>query len=235
MSWRASALDHAMKELPRNREACGLVVIRRGREHYFACRNVSPYPRMFELHPEDWAEAEDSGDIVRVVHSHCYSSAAPSGVDLVACEQTKLPWSIVSVPNGDWHDFEPKGYRAPLVGREWAHGLLDCYSLIRDYYRERLAVELPDYEREDQWWLKGGNLYVENFESAGFRQIPVKEARLHDVLLIQLSSPVINHGAIYLGEDRMLHHVHRRLSCHDVWSGFYWKNTIKALRYETQV
>lgn len=234
-AWRVDALAHAMRDLDKRREACGLVVIRKGREIYWPCKNVSPYERMFEIAPDDFAAAEDEGDIIRVVHSHCYIKPTPSEVDLVACEQTKLPWSIVSVPNGEWFDFVPSGYKAPLVGRQWAHGMLDCYSLIRDAYREELGVELMDFEREDQWWHKGGNLYADNFARAGFHQVPIKEAKPYDMIVMQLGSPVMNHGALYRGNDRMLHHVYRRLSCHDVWSGFYYKNTIKVMRHETQL
>jgi cell wall-associated NlpC family hydrolase len=227
---RAIALEHALKAMPM--EACGVVIIERGHEVFVPCRNLSPIQNYFEIHPDDYAAAEDRGAVVRIVHSHCFASATPSEVDRVVCEQTKLPWSIVSVPNGTWFDFCPEGYQAPLVGRQWAHGVLDCYSLIRDYYSLTLGIEIPDFEREFEWWNKGQNLYVENFESAGFRQIPQKEIQKHDVIIMQIQSPVANHGAIYLGDDLMLHHLHRRLSCRDVFLGYYKRHTVKVLRHE---
>lgn len=226
---RAAALEWSLAQMPR--EACGVVIIERGREIFVACKNLSEYNDAFLLDPIDYAAAEDRGEIVRIIHSHCYIGPKPSHVDLVSCEATRLPWSIVSVPNGVWHDFEPSGFRAPLVGRQWAHGTLDCYSLIRDYYMEVLKIEIPDFDREPTWWRKGGNLYLENFESAGFRSLPISEIQPHDVVLMQILSNVPNHGAIYLGDERILHHMNRRLSCREIWGGYYKKHTSKVLRY----
>lgn len=226
---RALAFEYAKTQLPR--EACGLVVIERGREIFIPCRNIAELESDFAIHPEDYLKAEARGQIVRVFHSHCYQSPRPSEGDLVSCETTKLPWSIVSVPNGDWFDFDPKGYRAPLVGRQWTHGILDCYSIIRDYYAEVLSIDIPDFERPVTWWKRGLNLYEENFSKAGFYQVKPEELRKHDVLLMIVGSPVINHGAVYLGDDMMLHHLINRLSTRDLFAGYWRKHCVKILRH----
>jgi proteasome lid subunit RPN8/RPN11 len=230
---RDLAFAHAKKEMEKGRESCGLVIIENGYEVYVPCRNLSAFRDVFMLDPHDYAAAEDRGEVVRIIHSHPFASPAPSEIDKVSCELSKLPWSIVSVPNGTWFDFEPSGYEAPLVGRQWAHGLMDCYSLIRDYYKKTLNIEIPNFEREFQWWEKGQNLYAENFEKAGFREVPLKEIQKHDVILIQFMSSVINHGAIYLGDDQMLHHLHNRLSGRDVFGGYWLKHTVKVVRHES--
>ena len=74
-------------------------------------------------------------------------SPEPSQADRVACEATALPWFIVSFPSGHWTELRPQGYAAPLVGREWSHGVLDCYSLIRDWYAQERGIDLPDFPR----------------------------------------------------------------------------------------
>jgi len=48
-----------------------------------------------------------------------------------------------------------------LVGREWSHGVLDCYALVRDWFRAERGVELPNFVRFDDWWKRGENLYLE--------------------------------------------------------------------------
>ena len=103
-----------------------------------------------------------------------------------------------------------------------------------DWYKRELGIQLGDYFRRDQWWDKGENLYLENFEKEGFTEIPIMEVKRGDLLLMQLASPVPNHAAIYLGDQVVLHHVQGRLSSKDVYGGYYLKNTACALRHESR-
>jgi cell wall-associated NlpC family hydrolase len=52
--------------------------------------------------------------------------------------------------------------------------------------------------------------------------------------LMQLSSSLPNHAAIYLGDQMILHHSQGRLSSRDVYGGYYWKNTALVLRHESR-
>lgn len=225
---RTAAIAHAHAEYPR--EACGLLVVVRGRERYWPCRNIAAGTEHFALHPEDYAAAEDAGDVVAVFHSHPNAGPQPSQADRVACEATGLPWWIVGVPVIRWAHLQPEGYRLPLVGREFVHGVVDCYSLIRDYYLDELGIELPDFERRDEWWNKGENIYAQNFEKAGFTRVKSDPQR-HDVILMQVQANVPNHGAVYLGDGIILHHLHGRLSCREVYGGYFLKHTWALLRH----
>ena len=226
---KACALEHALSECPR--ESCGLLIISKGRQRYVPCRNLGVGTDQFVLHPEDYSKAEDQGQIVGVVHSHPNLPVTPSQADRVSCEATGLPWFIVSVPSGEWSELKPFGYVAPLVGRQWSHGVLDCYSLVRDYFKQVRGIDLPDFARHDEWWKRGENLYLENFEDAGFRVVDVSSAREGDCFLMQIGSSVPNHAAVYLGEGLILHHVQGRLSSRDVYGGYWQKITTHCLRY----
>lgn len=208
-----------------------MLIVRNGRKRYVACRNLAVGTDQFVISPEDYAMAEEQGQVVAVVHSHPNLPATPSQADRVSCEASGLPWFIVSVPSGEWSELTPSGYTAPLVGRQWSHGVLDCYSLVRDWFRQVRGIDLPDFHRHDEWWKRGDNLYLENFEAAGFRAIDVLAAKEGDCFLIQVSSPVPNHAAVYLGEGFILHHVQGRLSSRDVYGGYWQKITTHALRY----
>ena len=227
-SVREAAFAHARQVYPR--ESCGLIVVRKGKASYVGCNNLAIGTDQFAIDPKDYARADRRGVILGVVHSHPNGSPQPSQADLVGCEASQLPWHIVGCPSGEWASFEPTGYRAPLVGRQWSHGVLDCYSIIRDWYKEARSIELLDFTRRDEWWHQGENLYLENYETAGF--VPVDDEPLEgDVLLMQVGSPVPNHAAIYLGDGLILHHLQNRLSSRDVYGGYWHKNTTHILRY----
>lgn len=226
---RRLALDHAMREAPR--EACGLLIVERGREIYVPCRNLAVGSNHFILDPLGYAAAEERGEIVAVIHSHPGAPPEPSQADRVACEASGVPWHIVGLPSGAWASIEPCGYVAPLVGRTWAHGVLDCYGIVRDYYGQVLGISLPNFAREDEWWLKGQNLYLDNFAKAGFEEVNPVTLREHDVVLMQIRSQVPNHAAVYVGGNLILHHNTNRLSSRDNYADYYRRHTVKVLRY----
>lgn len=222
---------HAAAEYPR--EACGLVVVVRGRERYVPCRNAASGTEHFVLPAEDFAAAEDLGEVVAVVHSHPDTPAMASEADLVSCEASGLPWHILSWPADDLRTIEPSGYQAPLVGRQFAHGVLDCYTLVRDWYRIERAIALPDFPRRDDWWHQGEDLYMRHYAKAGFAAVCQDQPEQPgDVILMQLRSPVPNHAAVYLGGGHMLHHLHGRLSSRDVYGGYWQEITRCVLRYQ---
>ena len=234
---------HALAEFPR--ECCGLIVTAGRREVYRPCRNLAQGLEQFRMSAEDWADAEDAGRVLAVVHSHPDHTAEPSDADRAACEATGLPWVIVSVREGaiaDVHQFAPSGWTAPLLGRQFFHGVLDCYTLIRDWYSREAGIQLPDFDREDDWWNNGEDLYMQGFAEAGFERIP-DGAPLQpgDVVLMSVRSPVANHAGIYLGgrplaeapglhpvPQAMLHHLYGRLSERVVYGG-HWQEITRAV------
>lgn len=98
-----------------------------------------------------------------------------------------------------------------LINRPFLHGMFDCYTLIRDYYRRNFNILLPtNIQRNWEWWTDGSNLYVDNARSYGFEE--VTDIKKHDVLVMNIGSQVPNHGAIYIGDNKILHHIGGRFS-----------------------
>ena len=229
-SVKLSVIEHAYRDSPR--ESCGLVIIQKGKQRYIPCKNIGVGTDNFVLDPEDYSKADEQGEIVAVIHSHPNMSAKPSQADLVACEASGLPWWIIGIPSEHWEYLEPSGYIAPLVGRTWSHGVLDCYAIIRDWYKQELSIELPDFDRSDEWWKNGQNLYLDNILKVGFKPISIDDLKAGDVILMAIGSSVPNHGALYLGDGVILHHIQNRLSTREVFGGFYLKNATGYYRYE---
>lgn len=225
-----SIAEHAAREAPR--ECCGLIIVRKGKEVYWPCRNLATKAARFHMHHEDSSAAEDAGDVLAIVHSHVHEDPAPSQSDLVACEESGLPWVIMSFPTLTHHIFAPTGYVAPLVGRVFSYGVLDCYSLCRDYYLRECGIVLPPVEHREDWWLEGQDLYREHFTAQGFVQIEERELRKHDAILMQVSKTTTNHAAIYLGDGLILHHPMNRLSGREVYGGFWQKISTLFLRHK---
>jgi proteasome lid subunit RPN8/RPN11 len=230
---KEKALAHA-KESPEV-EVVGVVHIIKGRERYFPCKNIADDPKhFFELCPEDYAKAEELGEITAIIHSHPITNHHPSQADKVACENSGVPWYVVNPQTEKWGHCEPSGFQLGYVGRIFSHGLVDCYSLVKDFYEREFNIELANYYRSDKWWKKGGNLYLENFKNEGFYEIEMEEMRYGDCFLMKLESSVPNHAAVYMGENVVLHHVQGRLSSRDVYGGYYQKVTEYCLRHENR-
>jgi proteasome lid subunit RPN8/RPN11 len=229
--------SHAAEEFPK--EACALVLWWPAGEGYFEyrrCANLAAAAGdAFVLDPAAWAAAEDAGaQVVAIVHSHPNASAHASMADRVMCERSGLPWIIIGWPSNVVTRIDPVGWHAPLIGRDFHHGVLDCYTLVRDYYLQELGIELPDFARRDGWWetpaQPGCNLYRDNFATAGFTLVEGKP-QAHDVLLMRVAARVDNHAAIFIGDGTILHHLYGRLSCRDVWGDGWARHTTAVLRH----
>jgi len=229
--WKEAALSHAKIEDPK--ESVGLLLNIKGKERYYPCNNLSMSSyQCFVLDPEDYVRADNTGEITAIIHSHPTTPPTPSQADLVGCENSNLPWHIVNPKTEQWGYCEPNGYKAPLLGREWVWGVTDCWSLVRDWYKEEKQIELKDYQRSmtPEEFLKNP-LFEEYATQTGFRELEPNEALQEgDVLLMSILHPTLNHVAIFLG-DMVLHHLADRLSCREPYSPWLLKCTGKRFRY----
>ncbi len=232
-----AAQDHAIGCYPN--ESCGLIVGTTDGERYVACNNSHDKPsEHFMLSGEDFAEAEELGEVVAVVHSHPNASGNPSDADRVQCELSDLPWHILSIGMVDGQaEFgaqgycEPCGYEAPLEGRQFAHGILDCFTLFKDFLWREYGIRVNQYDREDDWWNNGGDLYsMDRLNAEGFFQI-TDDPKRGDIILMNVRSKVANHAAVYLGDGVILHHLHGRLSRKEAYGGYWAERTMHIVRH----
>ena len=231
MNWKEEALQHAKKENPK--EAVGLLLNIKGKERYFACRNLSlTNHQCFILDPEDYVKASNLGDIIAIFHSHPITPPTPSQADKVSCEQSGLKWYIENPDTEQWAYCEPTGYKAPILGRQWVWGVTDCWSLVRDWYKENKNIELRDWERPTtpEEFLEDP-MFERCAWRTGFRQLrPDEYLQNGDLLFMSIMGKGLNHVAIFIDGD-VLHHLTDRLSCIEPYSEWLLKCTGGRYRY----
>lgn len=170
--------------------------------------NIAEEPNeQFRLKKEDTLRIYENG-LLAIVHSHPDQFHCPSAQDMKGQSESGVPWGICKTVEGQSTEilwFGDQIEKKQLIGRPFVHGVTDCYNLIRDYYKETYQIELKDYPRDWEWWLKQ-NLYEEFFGDCGF-EIVQDQPQCGDVFLAKIKSNVFNHGGIYLGKELILHHL----------------------------
>lgn len=222
MNWTPSpaiiekVIAHAERTAPR--ECCGLI---RG-EDYIEVENAAPDADAFMMRNADFVRVMRDGPVDALAHSHVFLPPVPSPPDLTGIEKTKLPWLIVSIPNNTHTVNYPSGYKAPLVGRPWTWGVHDCFALVRDGMKHYAGIEIPDIDREWEFWRKDHDFIRASMEVMGFVELPPGTPEQHlDVFGMRVHGRVINHLGLFLMPDRLLHQMSNRLSVEETYGGTY--------------
>ena len=111
MTWQKSFKKYAKKLEPE--EACGLVALIKGKEKFWPCKNLADSKqKFFMVDPDDWAECEDTGEILGVIHSHPEGKAIASDADKKACEYIGFPYYIYSIKTDSWVSVFPSDWKS---------------------------------------------------------------------------------------------------------------------------
>ena len=211
----SAAQEHGKQMFPQ--ESVGIVV----GEVYIPLQNISDEPENhFTFDKATWIKY---GKVSAVIHSHPNGNLYPSACDMENQIITAVPWGLFVCDNERASDilwFGDGTPRPPLFGPEryFHHGINDCYSLIRDYYKQEMGIQLLEFPRDWEWWNEDTreeqkDLYVKGFGKTGFRAIPQSEIKPGDVFLASIGraskNGTVNHGGIYLGGsgEIILHHL----------------------------
>lgn len=224
---------HALRESPN--ECCGLILRRGDTTTAKPCANQAAEPsKDFVISAEEHHAALVSGELIGYYHSHIGETAQPSPADLSVCEETELPGLIYSIAQDSFCEFEPSGYVAPLIGRNFSFGVFDCFSLVRDYYRQRLGIELSPLNRE----LKDLRLGIEGLpeycEQNGLFTVDTYQP--HDILLMQLfRAKLPNHCGVFLGTNTFMHQLINQPSKQESLDGYWKDSVVRVLRHQSRL
>jgi len=233
MTWKESFIKYAKEQAPA--EACGLLAIIKGKETFWSCKNLAEGKfEFFILDPDDWADCEDTGEIIGVIHSHPVGPATPSDTDRAACEHLGYPYYIYSIEHDHWELFEPSGWKAPsLIGRKFIWGKYDCWSIISDWFLETKNIKLKEWKRPKR--IKDfieNPLFEKGLPITGFKkQQNNKNIKVGDVLLFQSVTGNLDHVAVFIGDNMILNHNIKSLSCREPFDLRYQQALRGVYRY----
>jgi len=222
-------------------EACGFVVD----DQYIAAPNTAADPlHDFKISAIDRMNLVGDRKISAILHSHPYKinevpkypAVWPSTADMTSYLAMGIPWGIVATEGETTSDVvwldDDVILNAPLDGREFVHGVFDCYSAIRSWFWQHKNIRLPDFARGMEWWDTGEDLYDQNFKDAGFIEIPLDQAQSGDCVMVKIRSKVTNHAAVITGPASVYHHAYGRLSGTDEqWLNKWHRYIERVVRY----
>jgi proteasome lid subunit RPN8/RPN11 len=236
---------HVLSEYPR--EACGLVV--NGR--YVPCKNIHEEPtKHFRISPQEMVLIQTEKPAEALLHSHPYKSTDvhrdgyrpeyPSATDIDHFNHWGMPWGIVSTDGGGLSEFVwlDDQNRPPLYGRYFIWGVQDCFSLVRDWFKEVRGINLYNVPRSYGWWHNkdAPQLFEEWFAKVGFKVIPSKEATIGDVALMRMgdrhSASVINHCGVIVNHNTLLHQGNGAFYSRDCRMDLWQKSIAKFIRLD---
>ena len=212
------AIDaHALDAWPN--ASCGVVVGVGEALEYRPVEEIADNSRMhFRLGAQMPARIErDAGRLMAVVHSHTYSAEGdpdmlqhtPSAAEMREQLRYRVPFGVIvctreRVVDRFWFGDQCPVW--PLQGRPFRHGVWDCYSAVRDWYRLERGLVLPEFPRDWDWWIQGLDMYAEGFGKVGFRSIGREEVGPGDAALFRIRAKVPNHAAVMKDAEWMFHH-----------------------------
>lgn len=219
---KSAIARHAAEESPK--EACGLLVRNSDGLFYQPCANTAADAcETFEISPDDWVRAEESGTVEAVVHSHPNGEPCLSGADRQSQIATGLPWVLYT--GSGFKVFRCVPY---VLGREFDYGRFDCGALARDAYM-LCGLDLPDCPRLGMDEDVRAGVLAAHLERTGFIRIS-DDLQAGDVLLT-VHGGFPSHLCLYLGDEQILHHAVGRLSMREFYSEQWRRYTHSVWRH----
>ncbi len=227
---------HALEN--KSEECCGVIT----ENECIRCDNEAEYRFNHFLISEEQLSEITQDKIIGFYHSHSLGlSKELSIVDMAVSEKLGIYLIMYHIESDSFIEYAPKDKFFNYVGRPFVSGLFDCGVLVKDYYKYELNINFQDFDfpgrnsKDLITYIKNNNLdysnLLENFiiSQGGFK---VKEPKKHDVLLIQLTYPDFPlHLAVYLGDDKILHHIGHQNSRIEYYNTYYRKMTKGIFRH----
>ena len=107
-TWKKFAFAHARKCQPE--ECCGMLIKKQDNIIYGPCKNLAKHDAAisFVIDPNDWADYEDQGEVVGIVHSHPNGDFEFSKTDIASCNHLDVDFYLVCPETEQVISIKPK-------------------------------------------------------------------------------------------------------------------------------
>ena len=112
-----------------------------------------------------------------------------------------------------------------LIGRSFAWGTADCLALFRDLYFDNWGISVTNYARPTNWQSDKIDLIRACYAREGFKLFAPDNIDLRpgDVACVAIGASKPNHFAVYIGDNRIVHHKANTFSNIETFRD-YWRN-----------
>jgi cell wall-associated NlpC family hydrolase len=115
-----------------------------------------------------------------------------------------------------------------LLHHPFLMGERDCFALARQFYIDNFDIHVPNYARPTNWVAGDLDLVRALYERNGFEMITdwkPGDLRPGDVMMMAVGDTAANHISIYVGDNKMIHHLFGRTSNEEPFRAF-WQNLV---------
>ena len=238
-SIKKSIKDHALED--QSKECCGIVLEKEEELKTFRCTNVSEKAdKHFSIRPLDYALAADEGRVKAVYHSHNSNNDKFSPNDMLNSKSHNLPFILYCSKKDSFSFFDPNKSKTFLYDRVFKIGESDCYTVIKEYYKN-LGIKLSGENKlGDDWHKKNPELIQQLFNlNKNNPDLPIIELpscsslKKHDVIVFEfIKGNGPNHVAVFLGDGNIMHHPRNKYLCIEPLNRSLTKTICKIYRHE---
>lgn len=237
MNYEEAIKAHAVASVPN--ECCGILITEENGElRAVPCTNSSPFPsNSFLISPKEYIPYKERGVIRGMYHSHVTTGPEPSADDKLLSDECGFEYTIYSVAQDRFSKYIPSKYTAPYEGRTFRLGIADCCTLIQDYYRRELHIDLCDFFGTTAGVSKGVPLdEILRIARTNDLRLIDSAPRKHDIYLMSIGvQGRVNHIAVVVQPGIILHQLVNYPSRTELYGESWKRCTLACLRHASQL
>jgi len=224
--------NHSKSNL--SEESCGLILEKDGQMSCLKCENVAnDKVQDFQISLNDYLNAKEKYNILYIYHSHINDNEDFSEIDKLHSNEIAINYILYHVKSDKFKIYESNDFGRRYIGRFYEYKKYDCFTLVRDFYREELKIDLKFNSNIFNNRLEDIEVYQEaenHYAINNFVKIDRKDIQKYDLLLLNSFNKIGSHFAIYSGDDKILHQPLNSFSRIDNYCNFYKRNTVAVYR-----